>query len=154
MPLLPLTLQNELRRFTDMASPTFEAFPVGAQETAQRWAGAVRAYFLEMITPTILPGIHSAAEQAMIGSMVGLIQPVPGVAAAALTAGLAAFTGVLVGGAAPPQVVVPPPAPFVAPPFPPTTDGLTAALTMALTIDLWARTGTWAIPPAAPAPWA
>lgn len=154
MPLLPTTLQTELRKFTDPDYSGFVEFPLDEQSTAEKWAAALKVYFGELTLPTLLPGTLDLAETAMVGAMTPLIAPIPGVGATALGAGFMAFTATFTAGAAPPQIVTPPPALFVPPPLPPTDNGAVAALALASAVQLWAITGMVTIPPASPVPWA
>jgi hypothetical protein len=126
--------------------------PADAQETADRWAAALGAFFAPVALPTPLPGVLSAAEAAMSAAMAPLVSPVPGVGAVALGAGYAAFTALMVA-ATPPQAVVPPPALYVPPPLPPINDPNIPAASIAATTVAWAITGTVTIPPASPVPW-
>jgi hypothetical protein len=153
MPLNPLTLQTEIRKFSDDTFAQFIGFPSDEADVAAKWGAALKVFFDEMITPVLIPGTTTLGEGAMVAVMTPLIAPIPGVGATALAAGFAAFTATFVLGGLP-VIVVPPPAPFVPPPLPPTGNAALAALTLASAVVLWAITGTWTIPPALPAPWA
>lgn len=164
MALIAAVLAEEIRKFSDVNHPEFSGFPSNALETATKWARALKAYFATLGPPVLIPGTLDLSEAAMIAAMEPLVFPVPGQGAIALAAGFAAFVLPFVAGGAP-AVVIPPPAPFVPafsiPPILPTTPAIiaastiAAASTLALSVDVWAKTGLSGVPPAPPTiPWA
>lgn len=150
MPINPATLIDAIRKFTDEAHPEFGGFPVSPEETAAKWADALKAYFALLGAPTLVPGTLELSSTAMVAAMVPLSIPVTGIGATALGVGFAAFVlPFVVGGL--PALVVPPPLLFVPPAMPPTDNAIAAAGVLALAVDVWARTGLVGVPPV---PWA
>lgn len=160
MPLADIsTLVNGILAFSD---PANENLPATAQETAEAWADAMIAYLSTAILPPGLGAILSANRSAMVGAFVATALPEPnapgglfygpGIGAIALGTSLQ----VLVAGAvAIPALTVPPPALYVPPAMPPTTDPTAAATILAASVAAWAVTGTHVPPPglAPPVPW-
>lgn len=162
MPINSATMTAEMLKLTDQTNGGFVGFPPDIQTTADNWAAAVEAFFLELAVPAVVPGTQAAGRSAFSSTMAGLLS-VPGGGLAALDAGFVAFAGVIVGGIIPASgVATPPPAgpniglilaSFVAVP---TGDPNPPAAAMGSGILAWAKTGmfTPAAPPGAPpVPW-
>jgi len=161
MPLNVATLTTAVLRLTDKSRGDFAGWPtvvVGgavdwaatSQAAASNWAGAAQAYFMELVVPAVVPAAHTAGASAFAAAMTPKVStdPLGGVAD-----GFGAYAVVLAVSAVVP-VAVPPPAPLVLVPGPPTSDATGPAAAMAATIDTWARTGLYGVPPAVPAvPW-
>lgn len=150
MPLNPVTLQDQILRITGAGRPEHEGFPADEAAVAARWSGALRAYFAEVVVPSVLPVGLDAAREAMQARMLAdLALGGP----AALVNGIVAFGAALAGVALTP-VAVPPPAPPMLPALPPTSDPMPPAAALAAAVHAWALTGTVVPPPAGPAiPW-
>lgn len=153
MPLNTKTLEDALLLFMDQENEDFIGFPKDPKEVAEYWMGAIRAFFEGLVSPALIPTTFDLAEKAGTAAMLpDLSLPQP-VFATAIQKGLTVFTATFVAGATPPQVVVPPPAPFVMPISAPTEDPSIPAKAIAAAVLAWAITGTATIPPAAPTPW-
>ena len=153
MPLNAKTLEDALLKFMDKEDKEFEGFPKDAKEVAEYWMGATKEFFSELALPTLLPKTLDLAEKAGIAAMLPDLKAKTPSFPIAIQKGLTAFASTFTAGATPPQIVAPPPAPFVLPVSSPVDDPSIPAKKIATTILAWAITGTVAIPPAAPTPW-
>jgi hypothetical protein len=153
MPLNPKTPEDALLKFMDKENKDFDKFPENEQEVAQYWMGAIKEFFGELVSPALLPGTLDLAEKAGTAAMIPDLSAKPPLFPMAIQKGLTAFTATFTAGAAPPQIVAPPPVPYVFPVSAPTEDPSIPAKAIATTVLAWAITGTVTIPPAAPTPW-
>ncbi len=152
MPLVPAVLVQEIRKFTDKKFSGFVKFPENDAEAGLFWSNAFKTYTATMVVP---PPINPLRGEIAAATMKGLLNglSLPFAALALMPAAFAAAAAVLGSMGVP--IAIPPPAPLILPPLPPTDNALLAATTMATSVDLWIRTGLFGIPPAPPvSPWA
>lgn len=156
MPLLSLTLEDQILRLTDQTRSDFLGFPSTANLVGANWARAARAFFVVASIPSIailLPVAHDLAESAMSSTVVSLSST----GVLALQNGFAIYAATLAANVLPGAgVVVPPPTPLTLPLLPPVSDPLIPAAVIAASVLAWALTGTFipATPPGSPPiPW-
>ena len=147
MPLVMTTLRDGLRKYIDPDYSGYTGFPADAAAVGLAWGDAVKGYMETMVAPAgVLPAAHTAGKAAFAA----VFQPTfEDVALVKLQAALLAYAALMIP---PVGVAVPPPGPLTIT-FTVTSDGNAAATTIATAIDLWMRTGTYTVPPAAPVPW-
>jgi hypothetical protein len=148
--LASTTLRDAILTITDPTAPGWGGWPADTAAVQARWAAACRTYFAAMLTPSVAPGGHDAAEVAFRAAFT------PAAGMTGLASAFAAYTATLATFPVAPQVVVPPAGvpPLAALVLPPTATPGPPATAIAGAVDTWARTGTWAVPPGAAAPWA
>lgn len=121
------------------------------QAVAALWAPVMRALFAAPSIPTCGPGLTAALDAAQQAAEQVLASTTLETAIQDL-AGIATTFALAVAGSAIGGVAVPPPAPFVPVGDPSGAEAAAQAFSSAL--DLWARTGTFTVPPSPPVPWA
>lgn len=107
MPLIPLTLHDELRKFMDEDSPTFEGFPADEGAAAELWAGAIDAYAGLNILPTPTPIATASARAALSVGLLGM--SAPGAGPLLFEAAFSAYAAAIALGMGPSFVATPPP---------------------------------------------
>ena len=145
MPLLSSVLSQELSKFMDPESASFEAAPKNGAEFAQKFSSAINAYASSLAPPS---ATLSVAQAALQGSLM-TVGPPPGMPfPAAITAGMTAYAVALLPGMLPAFAGVPPIPPIgpliLAAVMPLGMSGAPAATcvaALASAIDGWFRTG-------------
>ena len=145
MPLSSSVLEQELSKFMDPESASFETAPENGAEFAQKFSSAINTY-----ASSILPASAtlSVAQAALQGSLM-TVGPPPGMPfPVVITAGMTAYAVALVPGMLPAFASVPPVPPLgpliLASVMPLGMAGAPAATcitALAATIDGWFRTG-------------
>jgi hypothetical protein len=139
MPLIPTILIQELSRFMDSKSSSFQGFP-GRETVGQAWADAVDAYAAAIIPPSTT---SPACKTALAGALAGMSSP--NGALVVLPAGFTGYAAVLGGGMAPTFIATPPPVPLnLSPAFSLGMSRAPAAeviAQIAALVDAWFRTG-------------
>ncbi len=148
MPLSVTTLRGALRAIMDPGYVNFAGYPTSPADAGVRWGQAFRDYFDDIAVP---PGITGGNQGAAQAAFTALFVPTPalGNGAALLSDAAAAYAALMISGAG---VTVPPPLPLVVT-LTNNTDGQASAIALAVSIDTWARTGTFTPPSAPTVPW-
>ena len=149
MPLSSNILAQELSKFMDDKSSTFEGSPETGADFAQKFSSAINTY-MSSIGPTIAisPKALSDAQTALQGSLM-TVGPPPGMLfPVAITGGMTAYATAVGLGMQPAFTATPPPAPIgpliLASVMPLGMGGApasTCVTTLASIIDGWFRTG-------------
>lgn len=145
MPLSSNILAQELSKFMDDKSSTFEGSPETGAEFAQKFSSAINAYVSSISPPSTT---LSAAQTTLQGSLM-TVGPPPGMLfPVAITAGMTAYATAVALGMQPAFTATPPPAPvgplILASVMPLGMGGApasTCVTTLASIIDGWFRTG-------------
>jgi len=145
MPLSSSVLEQELSKFMDSESDSFEGSPENGIEFAQKFSSAINVYTSSIVPPSTT---LIAAQAALKGSLM-TVGPHPGSPfLVAVTAGMAAYTAALVPGMLPAFTAVPPVSPVgplilasVIPLGVARSPAAVCIATLASTIDGWFRTG-------------
>lgn len=161
MPLNPATLLNAILRRTDQTRADFVGFPADNTTSAMNWAMVASEYYRESVAPFLAP-VTSIGEQAFTATYLTQIGGTPGPVPLGLLALDTSFQAyvIAVAGAVlsiiPGSITTPP---VGLPGIPglltvPTSDPVAPATTLSTTLDLWSRTGTFALNAlVAPVPW-
>lgn len=143
---------NELLTFTDpdeVGGQTFKGFPADDQESAEFMADVFVKFFENTAHPPQFALNASIGRDPFITAYLGALGPTPTdppTGAAAIIAGATAFALALVPTSLPAFVAIPPAAPLVFVPGPPTNDPVEAAEMLVDGILTWAGLG-FADPP-------
>jgi len=145
MPLSSSVLEQELSKFMDSESGSFEAAPENGAEFAQKFSSAINTYASSIVPPSTTLSVAQAALQGnlmTVGPPPGMPFPV------AITAGMTAYAVALVPGMLPAFASVPPVPPLgplilaaVMPLGMAGAPSATCVAALASTIDGWCKTG-------------
>ena len=145
MPLSSNILAQELSKFMDDKSSTFEGSPETGAEFAQKFSSAINTYMSSIGPPSTT---LSAAQTTLQGSLM-TVGPPPGILfPVAITGGMTAYAATVALGMQPGFTATPPPAPIgplisaaVMPLGMGGAPASTCVTTLASVIDGWFRTG-------------
>jgi hypothetical protein len=152
MPLSQPKLKDSLRIILDKDYLGFSGFPTTSAEVGLAWGEALNKYFEDIAVPAGITGERLAAAKSAFAVIFVPTFAAP-TALALFSTAMTAYAATLVAVPAPIPGALPPPAPLTLNPLPNTTSAEVAANTIATAVDVWARTGTLTLPPAAPVPW-
>lgn len=146
MPLSPIVLENELRKFLDPNSPLITSDPI------INWTNAMFSYTSFQINP---PPINIVAARAAMSVTLSSGVTSSGIPISIIKQSLISFAGII--ALTPPGIGIPPPIPPIIESVIPIglsgADHYQTSKILANTIHLWYITGTWSIPPAPPILW-